>query len=138
MFMKLKIIFATTAIAASLFILSCGGKDKKKDEGKTGTETTVGPSKGSDDGMVPNIDTTNLKDEASILAAMQKYVDAQMAIDKKTKADPSAESHFVEMTNLHSAILRASTAYSKTMTDAAKAVEFSTKVSDIEKKMYGQ
>ena len=134
--MKLKLFFTATTLVASLFIISCGGKDKKKDDSKT--ETTVGPSKDSGDGMVPSIDTANLKDEASILAAMQKYVDAQIAIDKKQKEDPSSESHFVEMTNLHSAILRASTAYSKTLTDPAKAVEFSNKVSDIEKKMYGQ
>jgi hypothetical protein len=136
--MKLKFLFAVATIAASLFLLSCGGGDKKKDDNKDSTETTVGPSKESGDGMVPNIDTAALKDEASILDAMQKYVDAQIAIDKKKKEDPSTESHFVEMTKLHSAILRASTAYSKTITDPAKAVEFSTKVSDIEKKMYGQ
>ena len=136
--MKLKIIFTVTALAASLFIISCGGNDKKKDDSKSNAETTVGPSKGADDGMVPNIDTAALKDEASILDAMQKYVDAQIAIDKKQKEDPSTESHFVEMTKLHSAILRTSTTYSKTLTDPAKAVEFSTKVSDIEKKMYGQ
>ncbi|MBI5858347.1 MAG: hypothetical protein HZB42_11955 [Sphingobacteriales bacterium] len=136
--MKLKFLLAATAVAASLFILSCGGGDKKKDDSKGSAETTVGPSKESGDGMVPNIDTAALKDEASILDAMQKYVDAQIAIDKKKKEDPSAESHFLEMTKLHSAILRASTAYSQTLTDPAKAVEFSTKVSDIEKKMYGQ
>lgn len=136
--MKLKIILTATTLAASIFIISCGGGDKKKDDSKGTTETTVGPSKESGDGMVPDIDTTSLKDEASILAAMQKYVDAQIAIDKKQKEDPSSESHFVEMTKLHSAILRASTAYSQTLTDPAKAVEFSTKVSDIEKKLYGQ
>ncbi len=136
--MKLRIIFTATTLIASLFIISCGGGDKKKDDSKGSTETTVGPSKEAGDGMVPNIDTAALKDEASILDAMQKYVDAQMAIDKKAKKDPSTETHFVEMTKLHSAILRASTAYSKTITDAAKAVEFSTKVSDIESKLYAQ
>ncbi len=135
--MKSKIFLATVLFTAlSLFFISCGGKDKKKDDGKT--ETTVGPTKGSDDGVVPKIDTANLKDEASILAAMQQYVDAQVAVDKKQKEDAAFDGHFVEMTNLHSAILRASTAYSKTITDPNKSVEFMTKVSDIEKKMYGQ
>jgi hypothetical protein len=69
---------------------------------------------------------------------MQKYVDAQIAIDKKQKDDPSSESHFVEMTNLHSAILRASTAYSKTITDPNKSLEFLDKVNAIEQKMYAK
>lgn len=136
--MKLKIIFAATILVTSFFIISCGGSDKKKDDNKGTTETTVVPSKETGDSMVPSIDTAALKDEASILDAMQKYVDAQIAIDKKKKEDPSTESHFVEMTKLHTAILKASTAYSKNLTDPAKAVEFSTKVSDIEKKLYAQ
>ena len=136
--MKSKYLFAPVLLAAfSLFIFSCGGKDKKKDDGKTSTET-VGPSTGSDDGMVPKIDTTNLKDEASILAAMQTYVDAQVASDKKQKEDPSYSGHFVELTNLHSALLRISTAFAKTFSDPAKAVEFSEKVSAIQDKMYAK
>ena len=136
--MKLKLFFTAATIVISLFIISCGVGDKKKDDSKGTTETTVGPSKETGDGMVPNIDTVNLKDEASILAAMQKYVDAQIASDKKQKENPSYGGHFVELTKLHSAILRASTAYSQTITDPAKAIEFSDKVSEIEKKMYGQ
>jgi hypothetical protein len=136
--MKTKLLFTAAVVAVSLVIISCGGKDKKKDDGKPGTETTVSSSKGSDDDLVPDIDTANLKDEASILDAMQKYVDAQITNDKKQKENPSYLGPFVKLTKLHSAILRASTAYSKTLTDPAKAVEFNNKVSEIEKKMYGQ
>jgi len=136
--MKSKFLFAPVLVAAfSLFIFSCGGKDKKKDDGKASTET-VGPSTGSDDGMVPKIDTAAMKDEASVLDAMQKVVDARMADDKKQKDDPKYSGHYVELTNLYAAVLNASTAYTKTITDPAKAVEFSNKLSAIQDKMYAK
>jgi hypothetical protein len=134
--MKSKLSFAAVLLAAfSLLIFSCGGKDKNKDEVKT---ETVGPAQGSDDGMVPKIDTASLKDEASILDAMQKVVDAIIAEDKKQKDDPNYSGHYVELSKLHTAVLSASTAYTKTITDPAKAVEFSSKVSAIQDKMYAK
>ena len=136
--MKSKFLFAAALLAAfSLFIVSCGGKDKKKDEVKTNTET-IGPSKGIDDGMVPKIDTASLKDEASILDAMQKVVDASIADEKKQKEDPKYSGHYVELSKLHAAVLSASTAFSNTISDPAKAVEFSNKVSAIQDKMYAK
>jgi|CXWL01.1.fsa_nt_gi hypothetical protein len=135
--MKLKFFFATCLLASSLFFLSCGGKDKKSDD-KTTTETTTKPSTDADDGMVPKIDTASLKDEASILDAMQKVTDATIADEKKQKVDPKYSGHYLELTNLYTAVLKASTAYSKTLTDPAKAVEFGNKVSAIQDKMYAK
>ena len=88
--------------------------------------------------MVPNIDTAALKDEASILDAMQKVTDARIADEKKQKDDPNYSGHYVELTKLYTAVLKASTAYSQTITDPAKAVEFGKKVSDIQDKMYAK
>ena len=88
--------------------------------------------------MVPKIDTAAMKDEASVLDAMQKVVDARMADDKKQKDDPKYSGHYVELTNLYAAVLNASTAYTKTITDPAKAVEFSNKLSAIQDKMYAK
>jgi hypothetical protein len=135
--MKLKIIFATGLLACSLFILSCGGKDKKGDD-KTTTKTTTTTSTGTDDGMVPKVDTASLTDEASILDAMQKVADATIADDKKQKEDPAYSGHYLELTKLYTAVLKASTAYSKTLTDPAKAVEFGEKFSAIQNKMYAK
>ena len=123
-------------LTASLIIVSCGGKDKKKDDGNSKTETNGGQSKGADDGMVPKIDTANLKDEASVLDAMQKVVDARIADEKKQKDDPKYSGHYLELTRLYAAVLNASTAYSKTISDPTKALEFSEKVSAIQDKMY--
>lgn len=131
----MKFFFATILLTTSLVFLSCGGKDKKSDD-KTTNETTTTPSTSSDDGMVPNIDTANLKDETTILDAMQKVTDARMADEKKQKEDPNYSGHYVELTNLYTAVLKASTAYSKTLTDPAKALEFRNKVSAIQDKMY--
>lgn len=131
----MKLLFAAILLTTSLFFLSCGGKDKKDDD-KTTNETTTKPSTDADDGMIPNIDTANLKDEASILDAMQKVTDARIADEKKQKDDPNYSGHYVELTNLYTAVLKATTAYSKTLTDPAKAVEFSNKVSAIQDKMY--
>jgi hypothetical protein len=134
--MKSKILLASALLTASLIIVSCRGKDKKKDDSKTNTETTIGPSKIADDGMVPAIDTAAMKDEASVLDAMQKVVDARIADEKKQKEDPNYAGHYVELTKLYTAVLSASTAYTKTITDPAKAVEFSNKLSAIQDKMY--
>lgn len=133
--MKPRLFLAATLLFASLIIISCGGKDKKKDDEKSNTETTVGPTN-SDDGMVPKIDIASLKDEASILDAMQKAVDARMADEKKQKDDPNYSGHYVELTKLYTDVLNASTAYSKTITDPAKSLEFMEKVSAIQNKMY--
>lgn len=123
-------------LATSFFILSCGGKDKKGGDDKTSTETTTKPATDNDDGMVPNIDTAALKDEASILDAMQKVVDARIADEKKQKEDPNYSGHYLEMTKLYTAVLKASTAYSQTITDPVKAVDFGNKLSAIQNKMY--
>jgi hypothetical protein len=121
-----------------LLIFSCGSNDKKKEDGKTKTETTVGPAKGSEDGMVPTIDTALLKDEASVLDAMQKIVDARIADEKKQKEDPNYAGHYLELTKLYTTVMRVSTAYTKTITDPAKAVEFRNKLSAIQDKMYAK
>ena len=136
--MKIKLFLASSLLATSFFILSCGGKDKKSGEDKTSTETTTKPAADNGDGMVPNIDTAALKDEASILDAMQKVVDARIADEKKQKDDPKYSDHYLELTKLYTAVLKASTAYSQTLTDPAKAVEFSTKVNNIQNKMYAK
>ena len=140
--MKSKFLFATKLLTLSFFLItlslsnvSCGGNDKKKDDGKPNTET-VGPAKGSDDGMVPKIDIASLKDEPSILDAMQKVVDARIADDKKQKDDPAYSGHYLELTKLYTAVLNASTAYAKTIPDPAKSLEFQNKVSAIQEKMY--
>lgn len=136
--MKLKIILAVTTLAASLSVISCGGGDKKKDDSKGNTETTVGPTKSADDGTVPKINIGSLKDEASILDAMQKVVDARIADEKKQKEDPNYAGHYIELNLLYTDVLNASTAYTKTIADPAKAVEFSNKLNAIQDKMYAK
>jgi hypothetical protein len=134
--MKSRFLFAAVLLASfSLFLFACGGKDKKKEEVRINTET-VGPATGSNDGMVPKIDTASLKDEASILDAIQKVVDARIADEKKRKEDPNYAGHFVELMKLHTAVLKASTAYSQSLSDPSKSLEFSKKFSAIEDKLY--
>ncbi len=140
--MKSKFLFAAALLTLPFFLVtlslsnvSCGGKDKKKDEVKNNIET-VGPAKGSDDGMLPKIDTASLKDEASILDAIQKVVDARIADEKKRKEDPNYAGHYVELMKLHTAVLKASTAYSQSLSDPSKAIEFGKKFSAIEDKLY--
>lgn len=136
--MKCKLTTATLFLSAMLLLSACSGKDNKTDDKKeTTTETTIKDS-GGDDNIVPSIDTALLKDEASILDAMQKVVDARLADDKKKQEDPNYSGHYLELTKLYTAVLKASTAYSKTLTDPNKAVEFNNKVSEIQKKMYAK
>jgi hypothetical protein len=133
--MSYKFLFAAPLLIATITIFSCSGKDKKKDDGKSNTKTS-GQSKGTDNGMVPKIDTVNLKDEASILKAIQQLVDARLANDKKRKEDSKAPGYFVEFTNLETAILNASTAYSKTLGDPDKSMEFLDKFDRIHGLLY--
>ena len=136
--MKCKLTTATLFLSAMLLLSACSGKDNKTDDKKeTTTETTIKDS-GGDDNIVPSIDTALLKDEASILEAMQKVADARLADDKKKQEDPNYSGHYLELTKLYTAVLKASTAYSKTLTDPSKAVEFNNKVSEIQKKMYAK
>ena len=142
--MKSKFLFATKLLTLSFFLItlslsnvSCGGKDKKKDNGKPNTEI-VGPAQGNEDGIVPKIDIASLKDEPSILDAMQKVVDARIADDKKQKDDPKYSGHYLELTKLYTAVLNASTAYAKTIPDPTKSLEFQNKVSAIQEKMYAK
>ena len=133
--MQLKRTLSALLLAGVLILSACGGGDKKPKEGKEGPEPTVVKDPWGDDGMVPKIDTANLKDEASILAAMRLVVDARVADEKKQKEQSGYPGHYLELTRLYTAVLNASTAYTKTITDPAKAVEFGKKVSEIQEKM---
>lgn len=129
--MRFRFLLISGSLFSSLLIISCGGKDNKPADGiKKETVQAI------DDGMVPVIDTTNLKDEASILAAMQKVVDARIADEKKQKGDSKYAGHYLELTNLYTAVLKASTAYGQTLTDPNQALAFDKKISDITNKMY--
>jgi hypothetical protein len=86
--------------------------------------------------MVLKIDTAALKDEASILDAMQKVVDVRIADEKKQKDDPKYAGHYTELTNLYAAVLKASTAY--TIKDPNEALKFNEKVNAITDKMYAK
>ena len=130
--MRIKSLLILGSLTVSSFLLSCGGNDKKTTEDK---KETV---KAADDGMVPVIDTSNLKDEASILAAIQTVVDARIADEKKQKDDPNYSGHYVELTNLYTAVLKASTAYAQSLGDPNKALEFDKKITAITNKMYGK
>lgn len=137
--MKRKLFIPVLMFTAAIAVCSCKGKEKKEGdkpaETTSATTTTTTPAEES---LVPAIDTATLKDEASILAAMQKVVDARIADDKKKKEDPSYSGNYLELTKLYTAVLKASTAYSKTITDPAAAVEFGKKVSAIQEKMYAK
>jgi hypothetical protein len=88
--------------------------------------------------MVPKIDIAALKDEASVLDAMQKVVDARVADEKKQKEDPNYKGHYAELTSLYAAVLKASTAFMGTIKDPNEALKFSEKVSAIQEKMYAK
>ena len=131
--MKPKLLFAAGLLLVSFFIVSCGGKDKKNSDNKSIIKETA-----ISDGVVPKIDTAALKDGASILDAMQKVVDARLADDKKKNEDVNYAGHYLELTQLYTAVLKASTAYSKSLADPGKALEFDKKVSAIQDKMYAR
>jgi hypothetical protein len=127
--MNTRHLFAVMIISTTLSIASCGGKDKKP-------VTTENPA--TDAAAIPNIDIASLKDEATILDAMQKVVDARLADEKKKKDNVDYAGNYLELTKLYTEVISASTAYSKTIADPAKAVEFGNKLSAIQDKMYAK
>ena len=125
-----------TAVSAFLltciiFFTSCDNSNKKKDVKEQ-------PAAVADAPAVPAIDIASLKDEASLLAAMQQVVDARVADEKKQKENPKYSGSYLELTRLYTAVLKAANEYSHTIGDPAKALEFNNKISAIQDQMYGK
>ena len=85
--MKLKLPLLVLINTFSLSFFSCGEKKNKT----TDEQSIIQPS---NDGIVPTIDTTNLNDEASLLDAIKKVADANIADDKKRQKNNKLRSHF--------------------------------------------
>lgn len=122
----------TTAVSAFLLaciilFTSCKNNDKQK--ANAGMEEPVVAT-------VPAIDIASLKDEASLLNAMQQVVDARVADERKQKEDPKYSGNYLELTKLYTAVLKAANEYSRTIGDPEKGLEFSKKISAIQDKMY--
>lgn len=127
--MKFKLFLLVVLTAISFNNFSCGEKKNKT----TDEQSIIHPS---NDGIVPTIDTTNLNDEASLLDAIKKVADANIADDKKREEDPSYSGHYLELTKLYTAVLKASNKYSESIADPKKALEYHEKFSNIQKTMY--
>jgi hypothetical protein len=136
--MKPKLFFYLVIFTSFLILSSCGSKDKKNKEnpGSTTTTTTTTTTTGSTDGMVPVIDTANLKTEASILSALKTITDAIIADKKKVSEDPAYTDHSFELVGIYVAITNAADRYaaSLNLNDPDKAVEFLNKVKVYRKK----
>ena len=127
--MKLKLPLLVLITTFFLSFFSCGEKKNKT----TDEQSIIQPS---NDGIVPTIDTTNLNDEASLPDAIKKVADANIADDKKREEDPSYSGHYLELTKLYTAVLKASNKYSESIADPKKALEYHEKFSNIQKTMY--
>jgi hypothetical protein len=121
---------------ALLNILTCSCNNSGKNETVTSGSTTK-PTV-ADDGIVPKIDTANLKDETSILSAMSTVLEARKTDDNKSETDKSYKGHYSEFTMLYTAVLKAGNAYMATLKDPAKALEFNEKLSKITDKYYAK
>lgn len=125
--MTRKLLLAALLLAISSFFYSCAGKAKKTPSAEVSSD---------DNSIVPKINIAGLKDEAAVLDAIQKVVDARMADEKKKKETPDYNGNYLELMNLYTAVLKASTEYSKTITDPVKGVAFNNKLSAIQEKLY--
>jgi hypothetical protein len=113
---------------------SCKGKR----ESKTSPVNTASTVAATDNVAVPVIDIADLKDETTILDAMEKVVDARLADEKKRKESDEYAGNYLELTRLYTNVLNAAMNYSKTIKDPAAAVAFNNKVSSIQDKMYAK
>ncbi len=126
--MKPPVLPAACLLAIFLLFISCSGNNKKD------TPQIVAPAE--DISTIPSIDIAGLKDEASVLDAMQTVVDARISDEKKQKENPEYAGNYLELTRLYTAVLNASTEFSRTITDPESRVSFLNKVSAIQDKMY--
>lgn len=129
--MIIRHIMHISILLVSIAIVSCGGNDKKKEEAIK-KEPTISATT---DDIVPKIDTAALKDEASILSAMEKVVEARIADEKKRNENPNYSGHLAALMRLHTTVLRASMDYTRSISDPAKKLEFERKFNEIEKKL---
>lgn len=113
---------------------SCKGKE----ESKTSPLNTASTVATTDNVAVPVIDIADLKEETTILDAMEKVVDARLADEKKRKESDEYAGNYLELTRLYTNVLNAATNYSKTIKDPAAAVTFNNKVNSIQDKMYAK
>jgi hypothetical protein len=125
--MTRKLLLAALLLATSSLFYSCAGKTKKAPPAEISSD---------DSSIVPKIDIAGLKDEVAVLDAMQKVVDARIADEKKKKENPDYNGNYLELMNLYTAVLKASTEYSKTITDPVQGVAFNNKLSAIQEKLY--
>lgn len=126
--MKPTVLPAVCLLVLSVLFITCSENNKKD------TPQTVAPAE--DISAVPAIDIAGLKDEASVLEAMQMVVDARVADEKKQKENPAYAGNYLELTRLYAAVLNASTEFSKTITGPADRVAFLNKINAIQDKMY--
>jgi hypothetical protein len=125
--MPRNLLAAMLLLASTSFFYSCAGKTKNTSPAAVSAE---------DNSIIPKIDLAGLKDEPAVLDAMQKVVDARMADEKKKKENPDYSGNYLELMQLYTAVLNASTEYSKTISDPVKGVEFNNKLSAIQEKLY--
>ena len=131
--MKLKSNISALLLLCLLLFISCGGKD---DEKTTPETTVIAPGETIENGMVPVIDITTLTDEASLLAAYEKVIDARIADTKRKKEDPTYISHLMELMQLHTDIIVASDTYYKSIPDHTKALEYANKFEAIKNRLH--
>ncbi|MEO5948475.1 MAG: hypothetical protein ABIP79_16780 [Chitinophagaceae bacterium] len=135
--MKLKSKISALPLICLLLFISCGGKDDKKSNDKTIPEaTTIAPGTTNEDEMVPVIDIATLTDEASLLAAYEKVIDARIADTKRKKEDPTYKSHLMELMKLHTDVIVASDTYYKSIPDHSKALEYGKKFEAIKNRLH--
>jgi hypothetical protein len=132
-----KILFFVLVISMTSF-LSCGGgevkNEDKQEEGKEVKKDENADAKKEDESKkseaVPQIDVASLNDEASILDAMNKVVEARRMDDSLRNADKNYKGHFVKLLKLNTAVVKRATEFSKTLKGDAR-VEFIKKYTSI-------
>ena len=123
-----KILFFVLVISMTSFLSCGGGEVKNEDKQEEGQEANE--SKKSE--AVPQIDVASLNDEASILDAMNKVVEARRMDDSLRNADKNYKGHFVKLLKLNTAVVKRATEFSKTLKGDAR-VEFIKKYTSINK-----
>jgi hypothetical protein len=116
--------FFIILLPVAILLFACSGNKSKES------------NKAAGDGVVPKIEMNSLNSEPAILGAMQKVVDARIADNARKDTEPGYAGHYVELTNLYTEVLKASTAFSNTLRSTEEVVAFNNKLTGIQDRMY--
>ena len=144
--MKTAIQFFALFFFAAVMLTACGdnteksgGNDAANTTENTGNkDNTDAKAKKAEDNIVPKIDIDALDTKEKIFDAQRKVTAAQVEDNKNDKADPNYDNHWVELTEIETALLKKATDFMGTIEDPQESIDFYDEFMEIRRAKYDE